>query len=171
MAEQEDIHMGGIRMYDLFHVPRKCLFSQLWEDQSSKPKGSIKQQNKQWVWWQESGQGASLITVIWQWALESVPHLCDIGSGEVREHLLAHHHSTSQHFLDARGPSQMSLVSGKPLGTLEPPPQLLFLAVYRIKDSYRERSESFPPWGTSGYCSCSVGLARNKVMFPRYSCN
>lgn len=47
MAEQEDIHMGGICKYDLFHVPRKCLFSQLWEDQSSKPKGSIKQQNKQ----------------------------------------------------------------------------------------------------------------------------
>lgn len=103
---------GGIFKYDLFIVPRKCLFSQLWEDQSSKPKGSIKQQNKQWVLWQESGQGASFITVIWQWGLESVPHLCDTGSGEVREHLLAHHYSISEHFWDARGPSQMSLVSG-----------------------------------------------------------
>lgn len=105
-------YIWGICKYDLFLVPKKCLFSQLWEDQSSKPKGSIKQQNKQWVWWQESGQGASFITVIWQWALESVPHLCDTHSGEVREHLRAHHNSISQHFWDARGPSQMSLVSG-----------------------------------------------------------
>lgn len=171
MTEQEDIHIGGIFKYDLFLVPRKCLFSQLWEDRSSKPKGSIKQQNKQWVWWQESGQGASFITVIWQVSFGA-------GTPPLRYRLWGGQRTSAgppllhiSAFLGCQGTkSDISSVriTTRDSGTTT---QLLFLAVYRIKDSRRERSESFPPWGTSGYCSCSVVLARNKVMFPRFSCN
>lgn len=45
-----------------FLVPTKCSFPQLSEDQFSRPKRPIKQQNKQRVWRQEPGQGAKLIT-------------------------------------------------------------------------------------------------------------
>lgn len=42
-------------------------------------------------------------SLIWQWATQPVPHLCVAGSGEVREHPLAHQHSRSQHCWDTWG--------------------------------------------------------------------
>lgn len=52
---------GALCKYASFPVPTKCCLSQLSEDQFSGLKRAIKQQNKQRVWRQESGQGAKLI--------------------------------------------------------------------------------------------------------------
>lgn len=53
--------VGELCKYASFPVPTKCCLSQLSEDQFSGLKRAIKQQNKQRVWRQESGQGARLI--------------------------------------------------------------------------------------------------------------
>lgn len=107
-------------------------------------------------------------SLMWQWAPQPVPHLwCRLWGGQTA--------STGSPALQVTAWLECL---GKPgdhvrclTRALELPPQLLFLVVYRIKDSCRKRSESFPRWGTSGYCSCSLGLARKKVMFPSFSFN